>query len=65
MKKILLVLVSIIAGMFILPALFAFAIGAGATALAFITNPKVMGIILVIFLIISIPGILLGSLIKK
>lgn len=65
MKKLLVIVTSIIAGIFILPALFAFAIGAGATVLAVVTQPKIMLVVLAVFLIVSIPGILLGLLIKK
>ena len=60
MRRLIRTLVIITIGIFLIPALFAFAMAAGATVMAFISNPKVMTVILAILGIVSIPGILIS-----
>ena len=60
MRRLIRTLVMIILGLVLVPALFAFAIGAGATVLALLTEPRIMGAILIVLGIVSIPGILIG-----
>lgn len=65
MKKLVLTLIGVIVGIFVIPALFAFALGVGGTILGFIAEPKVMMVMVGILAIISLPGMLLMWFVKK
>lgn len=65
MKKLIRTIVLVVIGAICIPALFMFAIGLGSTVFAFIAEPRVMTVIIGVLLTISIPGIILGSFIKK
>lgn len=65
MKKLVFGLVGLIVGIFVIPALFAFAIGIGGTVIGLIAEPKVMLILIGILAVISLPGIILGLIVKK
>lgn len=65
MKKLILGLIGIIVGIFVIPALFAFAIGIGGTIIGLIAQPKIMLGLIAALGVISLPGIILGVLVKK
>lgn len=65
MRKLIRTIVLVVIGVICIPALFMFAIGLGSTVFAFIAEPRVMVVMIGILLIISIPGIILGLVIKK
>ena len=65
MRKLIRTIVLVVIGAICIPALFMFAIGLGSTMFAFIAEPRVMAVVIGILLIISIPGIILGSFIRK
>ena len=65
MKKLVKVIVCIIIGIFMIPALYAFGLGILGTVLAFLSNPKVMLILLLVFAVISFPGVVIARLFKK
>jgi hypothetical protein len=65
MKKLLLTLLGIGLGIVLIPALFAFAIGVGGTVMGFIAQPRVMLVLVGILAIISLPGIIIGLMVKK
>lgn len=65
MRKLVLTLIGVIVGIFVIPALFAFALGVGGTILGFIAEPKVMMVMVGILAIISLPGMLLMWFVKR
>lgn len=65
MKKLLLTLIGIVLGIFIIPALFAFAVGIGGTIIGLMTEPRVMMVLIGILAVISLPGMLLMWIVKK
>lgn len=65
MKKLIMTIIGIVVGIFVIPALFAFAIGIGGTILGFLAEPRVMLIMVGILAVISIPGMILMFIVKK
>lgn len=65
MRKLIRTIIFVAIGAICIPALFMFAIGLGSTVFAFVAEPRVMTVVIGVLLIISIPGIILGSFIKK
>lgn len=65
MKKLVKVIVGIIIGIFMIPALYAFGLGILGTVLAFLSNPKVMIVLLLVFAVLALPGVVITRLIKK
>lgn len=65
MRKLVMTMIGIIVGIFLIPALFAFAIGVGGTILGFLAEPRVMIVLIGILAIISIPGMVIVWVAKK
>lgn len=65
MKKLFMTLLGLALGIVLIPALFAFAVGVGGTVMGFIAQPKVMLVLVGILAVVSLPGIIIGLLVKK
>lgn len=65
MWKFLKMVVAIGCGIFLIPALFLFAIGVTGTIFGFLAEPRIMMIMIIILAGISIPGMILMFFIKK
>ena len=65
MKKLLKTIICIVIGLFMIPALYALGMTFAGTVFAFIANPKAMVVILLIFLVLSFPGMMIIGFIKK
>ena len=65
MGKLMKMIIGIIIGIFMIPALYALGVALFGTVIAFLTNPKFMLVVLGIFAILALPGIVIGSFIKK
>ena len=65
MKKLIVTLICIAIGIFLIPSLFAMAVGIFGTVVAFISNPKVMMVAFGILAVLSLPGIIIGLLAKR
>jgi len=55
----------IIGGIIMIPSLFCMAFGLAATVIAFLMNPRVIGVILLVLGILCVPGIIIGWLAKR
>ena len=53
-------LLIIIGGIVLIPALLCMAFGLAATLIAFILNPRVIGVMLIVLGILCVPGIIIG-----
>lgn len=65
MGKLLKMIIMITIGIFMIPALYALGVALFGTVVAFLTNPKVMMVILGIFAVLALPGVIIGSIIKR
>lgn len=65
MKKLIKGIICIIIGIFMIPAIYALGATLMGTLLAFIANPRVMTIILLIFAVLAFPGFVLVKVFKK
>lgn len=65
MKKMVKVIISIVIGIFMIPAVYMLGITLFGTILAFLANPKAVMIVLGIFAVISLPGVFIASLIRR
>lgn len=65
MGKILKMIIMITIGIFMIPALYALGVALFGTVVAFLTNPRVMMVVLGIFAVLALPGVVIGSIIKR
>ena len=65
MKKLIMMVIGLFMGIFLIPALFAFAIGVGGTILGFMAEPRVMLVLIIILAVISIPGMIVMFIAKR
>lgn len=65
MKGLFKTVIGIVAGLILIPALYVFAVAAFGTVAAFIMNPRVMLVVLLILACISLPGGIIVWLVKR
>ena len=65
MGKLIKMIIIVAIGIFMIPALYAMGVALFGTAVAFLTNPRVMLVVLGIFAVLALPGIVIGSIIKR
>ena len=65
MGKLLKMIIMITIGIFMIPALYALGVALFGTVIAFLTNPRVMMVVLGIFAVLALPGVVIGSIIRK
>ena len=65
MKGFIKAVISIVGGIIMIPALFAFAVVLGGTVLGFMNSPGVTTAIVAVLGIISLPGIIIGLFLKR
>lgn len=65
MGKLIKMIIIVAIGIFMIPALYAMGVALFGTAVAFLTNPRAMMVVLGIFAVLALPGIVIGSIIRR